>query len=84
MVKLCLANCLGANTKEIDGSLTHDLISTDTILVDYELLNEEYILKWSFLIYHSSQLLLNRAFFSKVFRLQYVKEENPVMLLWGY
>lgn len=84
MVKLCLANCLGANMKEIDGSLTRDLISTDTISVDYELLNEEYILKWSFFIYRSSQLLLNRAFFSKVFRLQYVKEENPVMLLWGY
>lgn len=31
--------------KEIDGSLTHGLISTDTISVDYESLDEEYGLK---------------------------------------
>lgn len=63
MAKLCLANCLWAKMKEIDGSLTHDLISTDTISVDYESLDEEYGLKWRFFIYHSSQLLLNHAFF---------------------
>lgn len=62
MANLCLANCLWAKMKEVDGSLTHDLISTDTIS-DYGLLDEKCGLKWRFFVYHSSQLLLNHAFF---------------------
>lgn len=58
MVKLYLVNCLWAKMRGIDGSLTHDWISTDTTSADYEWLDEEYFLKWHFLIF-----IPNHAFF---------------------